>query len=140
MGWKQRIVTSLNLKDKSPKIISDAIGVLSSQDFRNYLSKKELVVKYSDKSSEMLLSANNKEQIIYITTKQSIPQFLKSYFEHTSFEYSSLPLNGDISVLKAFDSKTIVSICNYMFAHNPHILLSQSNINEILEMHILKKV
>ncbi|GGK16022.1 hypothetical protein GCM10007962_07950 [Yeosuana aromativorans] len=132
MGWQQRIATALSFTEKSPKIISDTIGVLSSQVFKDYLSKKSIEVIYSDKSSEMLLSANNNEQITYITTKPSIPQFLKPYFEHKSFEYSNLPLNGDVSVLKGLDSDTIVSICNYVFSHNPHIVLSQSNIKEIL--------
>lgn len=133
MGWQQRIETALNITDKSPKIISDTIGILSSQAFKDYLIKKEIEVIYSNKSSEMLLSANNKEQITYITTKPSIPQFLKPYFEHKSFEFSNLPLNGDISVFKGLDIDTIVSICNYLFSHNPHIVLSQSNIKEILE-------
>lgn len=133
MGWQQRIVTALNLTDKSPKIISDAIGILSSQSFKDHLNKNKIEVIYSDKSSEMLLSANNKEQITYITTKPSIPQFLRPYFEHKKFEYSSLPLNGDLTVLKGLDNNTIVSICNYVFSHNPHLVISQSNIKEILQ-------
>jgi len=133
MGWQQRIVTALNLTDKSSKIISDTIGILSSQAFKDYLYNNKIEVIYSDITSEMLSSANSNKQIIYITTKPSIPQFLKSYFEHSSFEYSNLPLNGDMSVLQGLDSNTIVSILNYLFTHNSHMVLSQSNINEILE-------
>lgn len=133
MGWQQRIVTALNLTDKSPKIISDTIGVLSSPAFIEYLNKNKIEIVYSDKSSEMLSSANNKEQITYITYKQAIPHFLKSYFEHKTFEYSQLPINGDVSVLKAYNAENIVAICNYIFANNPHILLSKSNSDDLLK-------
>lgn len=133
MGWQQRIVTLLILLEKSPKIISDTTGVLFSQTFKQYLEKEKIKVIYSDTSSKMLASANNKEQVTYITTKETVPQFLKSYFEHKTFEYSQLPLNGDISILKSYNIETIVSICNYIFANNPHFLLSKSNSKELLE-------
>lgn len=133
MVWQQRIVTLLNLTEKSPKIVSDTIGVLSSQAFKAYLRKKKIEVVYSDMSSKMLASANNKENITYITSKQRIPQFLKSYFEHKTFDYSQLPLNGDVSILNTYDAETIVAICNYIFANNPHVLLSKSNSKELLE-------
>jgi hypothetical protein len=133
MAWQQRIITLLNLTDKSPKIISDTIGVLSSQTFKSYLQKEKIAVIYSDSSSKMLVSANNEEQVIFITQKQTIPQFLKSYFEHKIFDYLQLPLNGDVSILKSYDAETLVSICNYIFAINPHLLLSKSNSKELIE-------
>jgi hypothetical protein len=133
MTWQQRIVTILNLTDKSPKIISDTIGVLSSQDFKTYLINKKIDVIYSDTSSKFLASVNNKENVTYITSKQSIPQFLKPYYEHKTFDYSQLPLNGDVSILSTYNAETIVSLCNYIFSNNPHILLSKTNCNELLE-------
>jgi len=133
MGWKQRIVTLLNLLEKSPKIISDTTGVLFSQTFKHYLEKEKVKVIYSDTNSKMLASANNNEQVTYITTKEIVPQFLKSYFEHKTFEYAQLPLNGDVSILRSYDAEAIVSICNYIFANNPHTLLSKSNSKELLE-------
>lgn len=133
MGWKQRIVTLLNLAEKSPNIISDTTGVLRSQTFKQYLEKENIRVIYSDANSKMLVSANSKDRVTYITSNSAIPKFLKPYFEHKSFEYSNLPLNGDVSVLKGLDSQTIVSICDYVFTHHPHLVLSQSNIKELLE-------
>ena len=132
MTWQQRIVTILNLTDKSPKIISDTIGVLSSQDFKTYLRKNNIEVIYSDTSSKFLATVNNKENVIYITSKLSIPQFLKSYYEYKTFDYSQLPINGNLSVLKTYNADDIVTLCNYIFASNPHSLLSKSNSNELL--------
>lgn len=133
MGWKQRIVTLLNLTEKSPKIISDDTGILFSHAFKAYLEKENITVKYSDISSTMLASVNDEVQVIYITSKSRIPQFLKPYFEHKTFEFSQLPLNGDVSILKDFDAETIVSLCDYVFSHNQHILLSKSNIYGLVE-------
>jgi hypothetical protein len=132
MTWQQRIVTILNLTDKSPKIISDTTGVLYTQAFKSYVHKEKINIVYSDSSSKMLSSANSKEQVVYVTHKESVPQFLKSYFEHKSFQYTQLPINGDVSLLKAYDASTIVLLCNYVFANNPHILLSKSNIKVLL--------
>ena len=132
MGWQRRIVTLLNLSEKSPKIISDTTGVLFSQAFKEHLEKENIKVIYSDISSKMLASANNNEQVTFITTKENIPQFLKSCFEHKTFEYVQLPINGDVSVLKTYDAEEIITLCNYIFASNPHTLLSKSNSNELL--------
>jgi hypothetical protein len=143
MTWQQRIITILNLTDKSPKIISDTTGVLSSQDFKIYLINKNIEVIYSNISSKFLASVNNKENVIYITSKPNIPQFLKSYYEHKTFDYTKLPLNGDVLILNTYDAKTTVTLCNYIFSNNPHILLSKTNCNELLEKaqnHVKLKV
>ncbi|UAM97945.1 PglZ domain-containing protein [Polaribacter litorisediminis] len=137
MGWKQRIITVLNLIDKSPKIISDVTGVLFSQEFKNYVSKEKIQVVYSEASSKMLAAANGNQLIIFITSKKTVPQFLKSYFEHKTFEHSQLPINGDVSILKSYDAKTIVAICNYIFANNAHIVLSKLNSSALLEKAII---
>lgn len=127
MGWQQRIITILNLTEKSPKIISDITGVLFSQEFKNYVSEENIQVIYSDVSSKMLTAANSSQLVIFITSKKTIPQFLKSYFEHKIFEHSQLPINGDKSILKSYDAKTIVAICNYIFANDEHFVLSKLN-------------
>jgi hypothetical protein len=136
MVWQQRIITVLNLTDKSPKIISDTTGVLFTQNFKAYLLAENIQVIYSDASSKMLAAANSNQPIIFITSKKTVPQFLKSYFEHKAFEHSQLPINGDVSILKSYDAKTIVAICNYIFANNAHIVLSKSNSEELLEKAI----
>ena len=101
MAWQQRIISLLNLTDKSPKIISDITGVLFSQNFKAYLLLENIQVIYSDSNSKMLAAANSNQPIIFITSKKTVPQFLKSYFEHKTFKYSQLPINGDVSILKS---------------------------------------
>lgn len=132
MSWQQRIITALNLSEKSPKIISDRLGVLCSNPFKNYLNQNFIHVVFSNKNAQMLTASNNGEQVTFITTKENIPQFLKSSYDYKVFNYSVLPLNGDLTLLKQLNASTIVMVLDYVYANNPHIVLSKSNINEIL--------
>ncbi|MFD1616563.1 PglZ domain-containing protein [Gelatiniphilus marinus] len=132
MSWQQRIITALNLSEKSPKIISDRLGVLFSKPFKTYLNQNFKHVVFSNKNAQMLTAANSSEQVTFITTKENIPQFLKSSYDYKEFNNSQLPLNGDLTLLKQFDASTIVMVLEYVYASNPHIVLSNSNINEIV--------
>ena len=132
MSWQQRIITALNLSEKSPKIISDRLGVLCSQPFKAYLNQNYKHVVFSNKNAKMLSAANRGEQTTFITSKESIPQFLKSSYDYKEFNYSQLPLNGNLALLKQLDASTIVMVLEYVYANNPHTVLSKSNINEIL--------
>lgn len=132
MSWQQRIITALNLSEKSPKIISDRLGVLCSQQFKTYLNQNFKHVVFSNKNAQMLTAANSGEQVTFITTKENIPQFLKSSYDYKEFNNSQLPLNGDLGLLKQLDASTIVMVLEYVYASNPHIVLTKSNINEVV--------
>ncbi len=132
MDWKFRIYTYLKLSDKSPKIITDHTSILATKVFKEYFASQNLKVAFTDETSKMLASANEKEQIVYITKKKKLPQFLKTYFDIRSFDIINLPLNGDLNILKDLDEISLVSICEYLFSSNPHIVISESNITNII--------
>lgn len=132
MSWQQRIITALNLSEITPKIIFDRLGVLSSHQFKTYLNHNFEHVIFSNKNAHMLSAANNNEQLTFITTKESIPQFLKSNYDLKEFNYNQLPLNGDSSLLKSYDANIIAIILEFVYSNNPHLVLSKSNINEVV--------
>ena len=53
VSWQLRILTQLNLTEKSHKIISDETGVLSEQSFSTFLSENQISFLVTDKIPDM---------------------------------------------------------------------------------------
>lgn len=61
VSWQLRILTQLNLTEKSHKIISDETGVLSEQSFSTFLSENQISFLVTDKIPDMLSIVSKKK-------------------------------------------------------------------------------
>jgi len=133
VSWQLRILTQLNLSEKSHKIISDETGVLSEQEFTAHLSDNQITFSITDKIPDMLSIVSKRESLIIITGLKEIPDFITNKFEHHKFNFSDIPLNGQIhSLLGKLSAKTIIQLLDYCYKNDPHIVLSQANLSELL--------
>jgi hypothetical protein len=65
MQWQLYIYTKLNLEDKTPKVISDHTGILSSASFLSFLDEKAVSYLVTDKVPEMLSASRHNASIGY---------------------------------------------------------------------------
>ena len=133
VSWQLRILTQLNLTEKSHKIISDETGVLSEQSFSTFLSENQISFLVTDKIPDMLSIVSKKETLIIITGIKEIPDFITNKYEHRIFTFADIPLNGQIqSLLGNQPVNAIIQLLDYCYKNDPHIVLSQANLPELL--------
>lgn len=137
MNWKLRIYTTLNLGDKSPKVISDHTNVLSSIPFLSYLDENKVQYIVADKLPEMLSASGNKNILVIITGITDVPAFITNKYFHRHFTFSDIPLNGEIaSLLKSLSANTIIELLNFVFATNPHTVITNHNLQPLLSQSV----
>ena len=140
MQWQLNISTRLNLEDKSPKVITDLTGVLSSDVFVNWLNEKKINFKHTNSIPEMISLSANQEDIAIITTIQKLPAFISNKFRHFIFNFSDIPLNGDVKkVLSTCDVMSIVNLLDYVFETDRHKVIQESELIIYLEKTIKYK-
>ena len=133
VSWQLRILTQLNLSEKSHKIISDETGVLSEQSFTTFLSENHITFSITEKIPDMLSIVSKKESLIIITGIKEIPDFITNKYEHRIFTLADIPLNCQIrSILGKQPVSAIIQLLDYCYKNNPHIVLSQANLFELL--------
>lgn len=133
VSWQLRISTQLNLSEKSPKIISDETGVLYNQAFTSFLSENQITFSVTDKIPDMLSIVSKKETLIIITGIREIPDFITNKYEHRIFTFADIPLNGQIqSILSKQPVSAIIQLLDYCYKNDPHIVLSQVNLPDLL--------
>lgn len=137
MQWQYNIGARLNLEDKTTKVITDHTGVLSSVVFVNWLNEKKINFKLTNSIPEMISLSAKHEEIAIITTIQKIPAFISNKFKHYSFNFSDIPLNGDVKkVLSNCDIASIVNLLDYIFETDRHKVIQESELVIYLEKSI----
>lgn len=137
MKWQLNISTRLNLEDKTPKVITDLTGVLSSDVFVNWLIEKKINFKLTNSITEMISLTANQDDIALITTIQKLPAFISNKFKHYSFNFSDIPLNGDVKkVLTTCNVESVVNLLDYVFETDRHKVIQESELLIYLEKTI----
>lgn len=133
VSWQFRILTQLNLSEKSHKVISDETGVLYAKTFTAFLSDNQITFSVTDKIHEMLSIVSKKESLIIITGIKEIPDFIANKYEYRKFTFADIPLNGQIQSLLGKQSvNVIVQILDYCYKNDPHIVLTQANLPDLI--------
>ncbi len=133
MQWQLSIYTKLNLEDKTPKVISDHTGILSSASFLSFLDKKAVSYLVTDKVPEMLSASGTMPVLVIITNIKDVPAFITNKFQHRQFTHADIPLNGDIaSILKALSAESLIQLLNYVYATDKHLVVTKYNIDSFL--------
>jgi hypothetical protein len=142
MTWQLRIYTSLNLEEKIPKVVSDLTGVLSSPAFISFLEERKVSYSITQNFNEIVSSTTSKKYQLIITLNTEIPSFVSSKISYRKFNFSDLPLNGELGILLSeLSTSTIVILLDYLFSTEPHTVISKNNISTlILESETFSKI
>jgi len=133
VSWQFRIYTLLNLSEKSHKIISDHTGLLSAPAFTSFLTENKVSFSITDNLPDMLAITGKKEILLIVTGLINLPLFLTNKYEHKHFTFADIPLNGQLQPLFTNHSaNTLIHLLNYCFEKDPHIVLTQQNLPELL--------
>jgi hypothetical protein len=133
MQWQLSIYTKLNLEDKTPKVISDHTGILSSATFLSFLDEKAVSYLVTDKVPEMLSASGIMPVFVILTNIKDVPAFITNKFQHKQFTHADIPLNGDIaSVLKGFSAESLIHLLNYVYTTDKHQVVTKYNIEGLL--------
>lgn len=142
MQWQLFIYTKLNLEDKTPKVISDHTGILSSIPFLSFLDEKTVNYLVTDKVPEMLSASGNMLVLVILTNIKNVPAFITNKFQHKQFIYADIPLNGDIAgILKELTVESLIQLLNYVYAIDSHLVVTRYNIDNLLSFaksHVAK--
>jgi hypothetical protein len=140
MQWQLNVSTRLNLEDKTPKVITDLTGVLSSDVFVSWLIEKKINFKLTNSITEMISLSTNQEDIAIITTLLKLPTFISNKFRHYTFNFSDIPLNGDVKkALSTCDVESIINLLDYVFETDRHKVIQESELLNYLEKTIRYK-
>ena len=133
MQWKLYIYTKLNLEDKTPKVISDHTGILSSASFLSFLDEKAVSYLVTDKVPEMLSASGTMPVLVILTNIKDVPAFITNKFQHKQFTHADIPLNGDIAgILKALSAELLIHLLDYVYATDKHLVITKYNIEGLL--------
>lgn len=134
VSWQFRIFTQLNLGEKSHKIISDQTGLLSASTFTSFLTENQVSFIITDSIPDMLSITGKREILIIVTGLVDLPVFITNKYEHRHFNFSDIPLNGQLqSLLSNHSVDTLIQLLNYCYKNDPHIVLTQQNITDFLK-------
>ncbi|MEA4839604.1 MAG: PglZ domain-containing protein [Bacteroidales bacterium] len=137
VSWQFRIFTQFNFGDKSHKIISDHTGVLSFTAFTSFLTENQVSFFITDSIPDMLSITSKKEIPVIITGLVDLPDFITNKYEHRHFTYADIPLNGQLqSLLGNQPVKAIIQLLDYCYKNDPHIVLTQANLPDLLSKSI----
>lgn len=133
MQWQLFIYTKLYLEVKTPMVISDYSGILSSTQFLSFLDEKGVSYLVTDKVTEMLSASNSMPVIVIFTNIKDVPTFITNKLQHKQFTHADIPLNGDIAgILKALSTESLIYLLNYVYATDEHLVVTKYNIEGLL--------
>jgi hypothetical protein len=133
MQWQLYIYTKLNLEDKTPTVISDYTGILTSHLFLSLLDEKAVSYLVTNKVPEMLSASGTMPILIILTNIKDVPAFITNKFQHKQFTYADIPLNGDIAgILKGQSAESIIQLLNYVYDTDIHQVVTKYNIKDFL--------
>lgn len=133
MQWQLSIYTKLNLEDKTPKVISDHTGILSSASFLSFLDEKAVSYLVTDKVPEMLSASGALPVLLILTNIKDIPAFITNKFQHRQFTHADIPLNGEIAgILNALSAASLIRLLNYVYATDRHLIVTKYTIESLL--------
>ena len=138
MQWQLFISSSLEVHSGSPKIISDLTGILVSDAFLDYLNINNIVYTTVNSLPELLVSTNSSSTSLVLTTIKEIPAFINNRFQKIKFNYSDIPLNGNVhNELKNLPADTIITVLEYIFATDRHCAVQANKLPEITANAVL---
>lgn len=133
VSWQFRIFTQFNLGEKSNKVISDNTGVLSSSSFTSFLTENQVSFIITNSIPNMLSITGKKETFVIITGLVNLPAFITNKYEHRQFTFSDIPLNGQLQSLLGNQLViAIIQLLDYCYKNDPHIVLTQANLSDLL--------
>ena len=138
MQWQLFISSRLDVHSGSPKIISDLTGILVSDAFLDYLNNNNIVHTTVNSLPELLVSTNSSTTSLVLTTIKEIPAFINNRFQKIKFNYSDIPLNGNVhNELKKIPADTIITVLEYIFATDRHCAVQANKLPEITANAVL---
>lgn len=132
MSWQSKIYHKYRLDEPVAKIISDFTGLLLSKTFLEYLNEEHKTFAVVNSVSDIMKSLSQGD-IIILANQLDIPTFIRNKNDVIYFRHSDIPVNGDKMLLENHSTDKKISLLEYIGKENPHIILSENNVDELLK-------
>ncbi|MDM8523969.1 PglZ domain-containing protein [Desulfococcaceae bacterium HSG8] len=133
MDWRNALLIKYNLGSQAKKIIADETGILSSPDFKTFLFQKGIASGHASTLRQLLSQLNDDSRLI-ISSFSDIPSYLHRRADIYLFKYDDLPFNIGPNLFSQLKLHEIITLCNYLSACDPHQLVTQYNLRELLNL------
>lgn len=132
--WVEGIGLHLDIEDNNTKLIIDKTELLSSKEFRLYLSELDREFYYINNSFEIHKYFNNADfNGIIITPDIKIPSYIMDDDGTKIFDYNKIPLNIEYKLYSKLTVEDILKILNYISGKSIYnIYITNENLNEIV--------
>lgn len=134
MQWQLAIHTQLDLEANSPKVITDLTGLLTSAAFLDWISEKRISYAIADSTAALVSFASQSDLLNIFTSKTDIPAFITNKWQHRTFSWADIPLNG--SAQKAFRTlslEQLIDLLEVVYSTNRHQVVSENDIPVLLK-------
>ncbi len=129
MQWQLAIHIKLSLDSNTPKIITDQTGILSSTDFLTWLNEKRSSFAIANSTSDIIAFTAQSDLFNIITPKSDIPAFITNKWEHKTFSWSDIPVNGNAhKSFQKLSPKQIIGILDAVYQSDRHQVINDSDI------------
>jgi hypothetical protein len=145
MNWQLAIHIKLNLDADTPKVITDHTGILTSPSFLTWLNERKTSYAIATSTADLMAYTAQSDLFNIITPKSDIPAFITNKWEHKTFTWSDIPLNGNAhKSFQKLSPNQITGILDAVYQLDRHKLINDSDIpiwlnkaeEQIIKTHI----
>jgi hypothetical protein len=134
MQWQLAIHTQLDLEANSPKVITDLTGLLSSAAFLDWISEKKISHAIADSTAALVSFASQSDLLNIFTSKTDIPAFVTNKWQHRTFSWADIPLNGNAQkVFRNLSLEQLIDVLEVVYSTNRHQIVGENDIPVLLK-------
>jgi hypothetical protein len=134
MQWQLAIYIKLNLDDNSPKVITDHTGILTSLSFLTWLSGRNITYAIAKNTADLISLTAQMDLFNIITSRSNIPTFISNKWEHKTFAWSHIPLNGNAhKTFQNISVEELIGVLDAVYESDRHQIINEFDIPAWLE-------